>query len=178
MCGSRSVSAPRASSPPAPDATHVTVWAEYGYSANLRLEDLLREGVLFATHHDGGAADLDPAMVVIFMAHHLSWRGGHFLVIGRIIEFDNLPLGQQHAGNPNLVAEAAKDLGITDDRARLAIANAALREGKKLGRWEVAAAVVAEATGPAGVAERTTSPCSANGPYSSTPTSSRMLPSQ
>src|SRR5205085_4268854 len=48
---------------------------------------------------------------------------------------------------PNLVAEAAKDLGITDDRARLAIANAALREGKKLGRWEVAAAVVAEATG-------------------------------
>jgi len=48
---------------------------------------------------------------------------------------------------PNLVAEAAKDLGITDDRARLAIANATLRDGKKLGRWEVATAVVAEATG-------------------------------
>jgi hypothetical protein len=34
---------------------------------------------------------------------------------------------------PNLVAEAAKDLGVTDDRARLAIANAAMREGKKVG---------------------------------------------
>jgi predicted DsbA family dithiol-disulfide isomerase len=48
---------------------------------------------------------------------------------------------------PNLVAEAAKDLGVTDDRARLAIANAALREGKKVGRLEVAVAVVCEATG-------------------------------
>src|SRR5207253_508880 len=48
---------------------------------------------------------------------------------------------------PNLVAEAAKDLGITDDRARLAIANAAVRDGKKIGRWEVAVAVVAEAMG-------------------------------
>jgi predicted DsbA family dithiol-disulfide isomerase len=48
---------------------------------------------------------------------------------------------------PNLVAEAAKDLGITDDRARLAIANAAVRDGKKVGGWDVATAVVAEATG-------------------------------
>ena len=38
--------------------------------------------------------------------------------------------------------------------------------------------MVVHATGPAGVAERTTSPSSANGPYSSTPTSRRMLPSQ
>ena len=48
---------------------------------------------------------------------------------------------------PNLVAEAAKDLGITDDRARLAIANAALRDGKKLGRLEIAVSVASEATG-------------------------------
>ena len=34
------------------------------------------------------------------------------------------------------------------------------------------------ATVPAGVADRTTSPSSVNGPCSSTPTSSRMLPSQ
>src|ERR1051326_4650033 len=47
---------------------------------------------------------------------------------------------------PNLVAEAAKDLGVTDDRARLAIAHAAVRDGKKVGRWEVAVEVVAEAT--------------------------------
>jgi predicted DsbA family dithiol-disulfide isomerase len=46
---------------------------------------------------------------------------------------------------PNLVAEAAKDFGVTDDRVRLAIANAACREGKKVGRWEVATEVAAKA---------------------------------
>jgi len=48
---------------------------------------------------------------------------------------------------PNLVAEAARDFGVTDDRARLAIADAALREGRKVGRWEEAAAVAARAAG-------------------------------
>ncbi len=47
---------------------------------------------------------------------------------------------------PNFVAEAAKDFGIIDDRARLAIAHAALREGKKVARWEVSAEVAARAT--------------------------------
>src|SRR5947208_13276417 len=48
---------------------------------------------------------------------------------------------------PNLVAEAAKDFGVSDDRVRLAIAYAALREGKKLGRLDVAVAVAAESAG-------------------------------
>src|SRR5205807_7111514 len=48
---------------------------------------------------------------------------------------------------PNLVAEAAKDFGATDDRVRLAIAHAALREGTKVGRWEVAVAVAAPVAG-------------------------------
>ena len=48
---------------------------------------------------------------------------------------------------PNYVAEAARDLGVADDRVRLAIAHAAVREGKKVGRWEVATAVAAEAAG-------------------------------
>ena len=46
---------------------------------------------------------------------------------------------------PNLVAEAAKDLGVTpeDDRVRLGITHAALREGRLVGQWaeSVAAAV-------------------------------------
>ena len=42
---------------------------------------------------------------------------------------------------PNCIAEAGKDFGFTDDRLRLALAEAALREGKKLGDWEVAAEV-------------------------------------
>src|SRR5262249_33193718 len=46
---------------------------------------------------------------------------------------------------PNYVAEAARDFGATDDQVRLAIAHAAVREGKKVGRWEVAVAAAAEA---------------------------------
>jgi len=46
---------------------------------------------------------------------------------------------------PNLIAEAAKDFGVTDDRVRLALAHAAEREGRKVGRWEVSAAIAARA---------------------------------
>ena len=46
---------------------------------------------------------------------------------------------------PNCVAEAAKDFGITDDRVRLALAYAGLREGKHFGDWEVAAEIGAKA---------------------------------
>jgi predicted DsbA family dithiol-disulfide isomerase len=51
--------------------------------------------------------------------------------------------GVYHA--PNLVAEAGKDFGVTDDRIRLALAHAALREGRKVGDMAVAAAVGAAA---------------------------------
>src|SRR5207244_10807252 len=48
---------------------------------------------------------------------------------------------------PNCVAEAAKDFGFTDDRVLLALAHAALREGKTIGDWDVAVEVGAEAGG-------------------------------
>lgn len=43
------------------------------------------------------------------------------------------------------MAEAARDFGVTDDRAWSAIARAALREGQRVGQWEIAAAVGAQA---------------------------------
>jgi predicted DsbA family dithiol-disulfide isomerase len=46
---------------------------------------------------------------------------------------------------PNLVAEAGRDFGIEDDRIRLALAEAALREGAKVGDWHVSAAIAAKA---------------------------------
>ena len=46
---------------------------------------------------------------------------------------------------PNLMAEAARDFGAKDDRVRLALQNAAVRDGKKVGRWEIAADVAAKA---------------------------------
>jgi len=61
---------------------------------------------------------------------------------------------------PNLVAEAGKDFGITDDRLRLALTHAAVREGRKIGNIEEAIAVAAGATGldPAKLRARAESP--------------------
>ena len=46
---------------------------------------------------------------------------------------------------PNLVAEAARDFGIADDRVRMALANATEREGLKTNNWELAAEIGARA---------------------------------
>jgi len=46
---------------------------------------------------------------------------------------------------PNCVAEAARDFGVSDDRVRLALMEAAMREGQKVGEWEVSTAVGARA---------------------------------
>lgn len=48
---------------------------------------------------------------------------------------------------PNLVAEAGKDFGISDDRIRLALVRAALVDGKRVGQWPVAVQIGAEAAG-------------------------------
>ena len=45
----------------------------------------------------------------------------------------------------NFVAEAAKDLGVTDDRVRLALATSVLRDGKQADQWAVAAEIGAGA---------------------------------
>ena len=47
----------------------------------------------------------------------------------------------------NHTAEAARDFGVTDDLVRLAIQHAAVRDGKKIGRWEVAVQAAADAAG-------------------------------
>jgi predicted DsbA family dithiol-disulfide isomerase len=48
---------------------------------------------------------------------------------------------------PNAVAEAGKDFGVNDDRVRLAISHAGLREGKAIREWEVCAEAGARAAG-------------------------------
>ena len=50
-----------------------------------------------------------------------------------------------HYEAPNLVAEAARSLGATDDSVRLAIAHAGVRQGRKVGDLDVAVAVAAKA---------------------------------
>ena len=46
---------------------------------------------------------------------------------------------------PNCVAEAAKDFGFADDRIRLALARAALRDGKNIADLNTAAEIAAQA---------------------------------
>jgi predicted DsbA family dithiol-disulfide isomerase len=46
---------------------------------------------------------------------------------------------------PNCVAEAARDFGVKDDRARLALAEAAMRHGQKVADWSVCAEIVVKA---------------------------------
>ena len=50
---------------------------------------------------------------------------------------------------PNCVAEAAKDLGVTDDRVRLALMEASMRQGQHVGEWEISAKVAANAANSA-----------------------------
>jgi len=51
-------------------------------------------------------------------------------------------------------------MGVTDDRVRLAIGHAAMREGKKVGRWEVALEIASKAGGldPAKLLSRAQAP--------------------
>jgi predicted DsbA family dithiol-disulfide isomerase len=49
--------------------------------------------------------------------------------------------------NPSLVAEAGKDFGFADDRLRLALARAAVLDGRKVGQIEEAVAVASKASG-------------------------------
>jgi DMSO/TMAO reductase YedYZ molybdopterin-dependent catalytic subunit len=62
--------------PPLPAATHVMVWAEYGYSANLRLADFAAETSLFATERGGEPLSPDhgyPARLIV--PHLYAWKG-------------------------------------------------------------------------------------------------------
>src|SRR5262249_21625896 len=60
----------------------------------------------------------------------------------------------------NVTAEAARELGVTDDRVRLALAAAVLRDGKPADTWETAAGIGAKAGGlnQAKLLERARSP--------------------
>ncbi|MFC4561524.1 sulfite oxidase-like oxidoreductase [Nocardiopsis mangrovi] len=61
--------------PPDPDATHVMVWAEYGYSANLRMDDFLRPDVLLATHRAGERLTPEHGYPVRLVVPHLyGWK--------------------------------------------------------------------------------------------------------
>jgi DMSO/TMAO reductase YedYZ molybdopterin-dependent catalytic subunit len=62
--------------PPADDVTDVLVYAEYGYSASIRLEDLASPRTVLATHLDGVPLTPDHGFPVRLVVPHLySWKG-------------------------------------------------------------------------------------------------------
>jgi DMSO/TMAO reductase YedYZ molybdopterin-dependent catalytic subunit len=61
--------------PPHPDVTHVLVWAEYGYSANLRIGDFIADTTLLATHGGGEPLTPDHGYPVRLVVPHLyGWK--------------------------------------------------------------------------------------------------------
>ena len=62
--------------PPAADVTHVMAWAEYGYSATLRLEDVASPSAILATALDGKPLVPEHGFPVRLIVPHLySWKG-------------------------------------------------------------------------------------------------------
>ena len=58
-----------------PEAKFVLVHAEQGYTANVPLEDMMRENALLATHHDGEPVTADHGYPVRLVVPHLyGWK--------------------------------------------------------------------------------------------------------
>lgn len=71
--------------PPAPTVTHVMAWAEYGYSATLRLEDFASPRAVLATHHNGEPLLPEHGFPLRLVVPHLyAWKGPKWL---RMIEY-------------------------------------------------------------------------------------------
>ncbi len=76
--------------PPADDVSHVLVWAEHGYSATLRIDDLRRDGVLLADALDGRPLPPDRGYPLRLVVPHLyAFKGPKWL---RGIEYHRSPV--------------------------------------------------------------------------------------
>ncbi len=61
--------------PPADGVRHVMIWAEYGYSANIRMSDFLAETTMFATHRNGERLTPDHGFPLRIVVPHLyAWK--------------------------------------------------------------------------------------------------------
>lgn len=62
--------------PPGPDVSHVMIWAEYGYSANLTLEDFAASDALFAMERNGEPLTPEHGFPVrLVVPRRYAWKG-------------------------------------------------------------------------------------------------------
>ena len=62
--------------PPAADATHVMVWAEYGYSANMALSDFASADALLVLERNGERISAEHGFPLRLVVPHLyAWKG-------------------------------------------------------------------------------------------------------
>jgi DMSO/TMAO reductase YedYZ molybdopterin-dependent catalytic subunit len=61
--------------PPAPTATHVMIWADFGYSANVRMVDFAADKTLLATHQHGSRLTPEHGFPLRLVVPHLyAWK--------------------------------------------------------------------------------------------------------
>lgn len=66
--------------PPADGVTHVMAWAEYGYSANMRIDDFASPRTVLATHHGGEPLTPEHGYPLRLVVPHLyAWKGPKWL---------------------------------------------------------------------------------------------------
>jgi predicted DsbA family dithiol-disulfide isomerase len=101
-----------------------------------------------------GRADFDWKIALMDVAglptsrEQLGWfyrRSGTIMRSPFMLNTEWLQPGMAEYPVRNFVSEAARDLGVVDDRVRLALATAVLRDGKAVDKWDVAAEIGAEA---------------------------------
>ena len=101
-----------------------------------------------------GHADFDWKIALMDAAalpasrEQLQWfyrRSGMMMRSPFMLNTEWLQPGSEEYPVRNCVAEAARELGVKDDRVRLALSTAVLRDGKAADKWEVAAEIGAQA---------------------------------
>ncbi|MFB7165098.1 molybdopterin-dependent oxidoreductase [Streptomyces sp. NPDC056242] len=66
--------------PPAEGVSHVMAWAEYGYSANLRLDDFTADSTVMATHHNDEVLTAEHGFPLRLVVPHLyGYKGPKWL---------------------------------------------------------------------------------------------------
>jgi predicted DsbA family dithiol-disulfide isomerase len=117
-------------------------WAEPAWAA-------LKERYSGRLEFDWRIALMDAASLPA-SREQLAWfyrRSGMMMRSPFMLKAEWLQPGSTEYPVRNFVAEAARDLGVTDDRVRLALATAVLRDGKQADEWVIAAEIGAQAGG-------------------------------